>query len=439
MTPRASFSVLAPREAGVIGFFGLLLIAVSIVGGAVVSFAESGEVGSLEADRIAELSAIGYVSGSEAPRAGQGVVRHDRARSAAGFNLLTSGHAPVALLMDMDGRVVHEWTAAFEDVFPDHPRSGGGQPIRRNFWREAILLPDGGIIVIWELFGIFKLDRNSKVVWAVPEPAHHDLQLDDLGQVVHLQAKRRLIPGIPEQPSVEDFIVTRDEEGREVGRVALSDALRNVNWKKLRLNFWRRAKARGYGLDERSAFDPFHTNSLRLLSQADAANLGDPFKAGDALVSMAMLDTVAIIDLDQGLTRWSQQGPFGMQHSARMTPAGEILLFNNFETNSESSVIALDPRTRAVVWSYPGEGEAALRSRRSGGVQILENGNRLITETDGGRALEVTPEGDVVWEFRSPYRAGEDGQKVAHLYSLERVGEEQAGWLGSEESRDSGQ
>ena len=128
-----------------------------------------------------------------------------------------------------------------------------------------------------------------------------------------------------------------------------------------------------------------------------------------------------------------------MQHSARMTPAGEILLFNNFETNSESSVIALDPRTRAVVWSYPGEGEAALRSRRSGGVQILENGNRLITETDGGRALEVTPEGDVVWEFRSPYRAGEDGQKVAHLYSLERVGEEQAGWLGSEESRDSGQ
>jgi hypothetical protein len=30
---------------------------------------------------------------------------------------------------------------------------------------------------------------------------------------------------------------------------------------------------------------------------------------------------------------------------------------------------------------------------------VLRNGNILITETDAGRVLEVTPEGEVVWSF----------------------------------------
>jgi hypothetical protein len=53
----------------------------------------------------------------------------------------------------------------------------------------------------------------------------------------------------------------------------------------------------------------------------------------------------------------------------------------------------------------------------------------LVIETDGGRALEVTREGEVVWEFRSPYRAGKRGDRVANLYSLDRVDAKQTGWL----------
>ena len=32
----------------------------------------------------------------------------------------------------------------------------------------------------------------------------------------------------------------------------------------------------------------------------------------------------------------------------------------------------------------------------------LPNGNTLITETIGGRCIEVTPEGEIVWEFLNP-------------------------------------
>ena len=70
-------------------------------------------------------------------------------------------------------------------------------------------------------------------------------------------------------------------------------------------------------------------------------------------------------------------------------------------------------------------------AKRSGRDQMLPNGNTLIVETDRGRALELTEDGRVVWEFHSPYRVRAGGDKVASLYSLERVGVAQTSWLDS--------
>ncbi len=383
----------------------------------------------IEADLIEQLSAIGYVAGTEAAGASPGVTHHDPHRVSPGLNFFTSGHAPVALLMDMDGKVVHEWRAEFAEVFPDHSGRDRAMQPRRNFWRDAVLLPNGDILVIWELFGLFKLDRDSRVLWAVAEPAHHDLQVTEAGEIVHLQAQRRMIPGIAGKRALEDYIVVRDAGGRELRRLTMSDALRNADWLGLRKAFWARVDERGYGLTQKGLYDPFHTNSIWLLTAAEAARLGDSFRAGDALVSMAMLDTIAILDMENGVARWWQQGPFGMQHQPRPTPDGGIILFNNYLTAERSSVLTLDPRTRQMTWQYTGPDAAPLYSRRSGGVQVLPNGNVLIVETDGGRALEVTREGEVVWEFRSPYRAGKRGNLVANLYSLDRVDAKQTSWL----------
>ena len=398
---------------------------------------DSGRNFQVEAELIEELSAIGYLAASHEARGSRGVVFHDPEKTAPGLNLLTSGHGPVAVLMGMEGEVLHEWRADFSEVFPDHPRKNRAMEARRNFWRDAVLFPNGDLLVIWELFGVFRLDRDSRVLWAVPEPAHHELQLTGAGDIAHLQAERKVISGIEKKPAIEDFIVLRDESGAELQRLAISDALQNVNWLQLRKLFWERAHERGYGLDQRSVHDPFHTNSLWLLTAGEASRLGPPFKAGDALISMAMLDTIAVVDMEKGLTRWSQQGPFGMQHSPRLLADGSIVLFNNFFSPERSSVMRLDPRTRRVLGQYTGPAREPLYSQRSGRVQVLENGNLLVIETDRGRVLEVAGEDEVVWEFHSPYRVGEGDEKVAHLYSLKRVDESMAAWLseGQQENR----
>jgi hypothetical protein len=384
-----------------------------------------------EAELIERLSAIGYLEATQLARNSQGVTLHDPERTASGLNLITSGHGPAAILMDMDGAILHEWRAEFQQVFPDHPKLADKEKLPRCCWRDVLLFPNGDLVVIWELFGIFKLDRDSRILWAVAEPVHHSLQLSESGDIVHLQAERKMIAGIATKPAIEDFIVVRDGDGRELWRLAMSDALRNVHWLRLRKTFWDRADERSYELEERGRYDPFHTNSVRLLSRAEAVRLGNPFRAGDALVSMAMLDTIAILDVEKGVTRWSQQGPFGMQHSPRLALDGGIVLFNNFHAEERSSVLTLDPRTRRVTRTYTGPKDAPLYSKRSGRIQVLPNGNTLVVETDGGRALEITADGEVVWEFHSPFRAGRSADRVAHLYSLRRVDLSRTSWLDS--------
>ena len=118
-----------------------------------------------------------------------------------------------------------------------------------------------------------------------------------------------------------------------------------------------------------------------------------------------------------------------IRHGPRPTLDGGIILFNNFLTAEQSSVLTLDPRARVVVREYTGPKSEPLHSKRSGRIQLLPNGNTLVVETDGGRALELAEDGEVVWEFRSPYRTREREDLVAGLYSVERVGAEQTSWL----------
>ncbi|HSN89535.1 MAG TPA: hypothetical protein VL025_22425, partial [Thermoanaerobaculia bacterium] len=51
----------------------------------------------------------------------------------------------------------------------------------------------------------------------------------------------------------------------------------------------------------------------------------------------------------------------------------------------------------------------------------LPNGNTLLTESENGRAIEVTPEGRIVWELYNPHRAGESNELVAVLFEVVRL------------------
>ena len=85
----------------------------------------------------------------------------------------------------------------------------------------------------------------------------------------------------------------------------------------------------------------------------------------------------------------------------------------------------INPVTEQVVWSCPAKGGPDfLDSAKLGSVQRLANGNTLITESDYGRAFEITPDGATVWEFYNPHRAGDEGQFIATLMEVSRLPED---------------
>ena len=70
-----------------------------------------------------------------------------------------------------------------------------------------------------------------------------------------------------------------------------------------------------------------------------------------------------------------------------------------------SHIFEIDPGTREIVWRFDGNPPQSFYSANISGVQRLWSGNTFICEGAKGCLFEVTPEGDVVWEYVSPYTA----------------------------------
>jgi hypothetical protein len=262
-----------------------------------------------------QLAALGYVTGSEPRGSHRGVIVHDAARVQPGLNFYTSGHEPGAVLMDMEGRVLHTWSADFETIFGSHPAAPGGVPDDQDFWRHAQLLPGGEVVAVWERLGIFKLDRDSNVLWVRPNHAHHDFFIAESGEIYALVVEANVLPPLGDREAFEDFIAVLDERGVERQRLSIAKALANAHWPRLRQRFWKREAVRKHGLSPLARLDPFHTNAIWQLSALEAERLGDPFEAGQLLVSMAMLDTIAAIDFESGTAVWWQTAPSGSNTS----------------------------------------------------------------------------------------------------------------------------
>ena len=66
--------------------------------------------------------------------------------------------------------------------------------------------------------------------------------------------------------------------------------------------------------------------------------------------------------------------------------------------------------SKQIVWTYRATLENAFYSNYISGAQRLPNGNTLVCSGAHGHFFEVTPEGDVVWEYISPVgdRTGDD-------------------------------
>lgn len=360
------------------------------------------------AAQIEALESIGYLDGSvQAAGAPAGVTRHDPARAWAGLNFYCSGHAPEAVLMAMDGTVIHTWRHALDAVWPDYPFRKDSP--KTGYWRRAHLLPDGAVLAIFEGIGIIKVDRNSRLVWAQRNGAHHDLDVLPDGRIWVLTRTAHVLPKVhPERPVLEDFLTLLDADGNTLDHFSLLEAHERGVSRDLA---WGAMQPHG---------DVYHANSVEVID-ARLAGRAPGFEAGHLLVSLLYPNLISVVDPETRSVTWSAAGSWKRQHHPTATDDGRMLIFDNRGAGKASRVVALDPATGAEAVAYAGTAADPFYTWACGAVYPLPNGNLLIVESDRGRAFEAAPDGDIVWEFVNPHRAGDAGQYIAALFDLVRV------------------
>jgi hypothetical protein len=377
--------------------------------------APMGQMSEEEREKLSEMMALPYVQGStEAPDV-ENVTRYESDLAYNGLNLYTSGHAPEAVVLDMHGRVLHTWAIEVEDVWPKVPRT-----IHSTFFRRVNAYPNGDLLAIFEGIGLVKINRESELLWAYRGGCHHQTFVTADGDIYVLTRRAQVVESInAERPIVPDAIAVLDHEGNLQREVPLLDCFEGTQYEKL-LNL---IKPRG---------DIFHTNSIYVFDGSLAAR-NPLFAKGNVLTSLLTIDTIAIVDMQKGKIVWAATGRgnnlWKKQHDPTPLPNGNILLFDNRGFQKKSRVLEFDAKRGRVVWQFTGESGERLWSRTCGTSRLLPNGNILITESDNGRALEITRNGGVVWEYYNPFRAGEDNELIATLFELERLDPDYFPWL----------
>lgn len=367
-------------------------------------------------EEMDRLRALGYLAGTRPAGADGGVTTHQSERVEPGFNLYVSGHAPEAILMDMDGVVLHRWTYDLLAERPDYPVPLGTPGI--DYWRRAHLFDNGDLLAMHVGVGLIKIDKNSRLLWDFPANIHHDIDVLEDGTIYTLTREPAIIPGFhPEKPVLEDFITVLNPDGGVLRQVSLLRAMEDSPIAEIL------EKGPGWG-------DILHTNTLQVLD-GRFAHRTQAFARGNVLVSFLYMGVIAVVNLDRESVVWARSGPWRMQHEPMLLGDGAMLIFDNMGGGEGvSRVLEFDPISMQPDWSFTGGVDEPFYSASCGAVQRLANGNTLITESDAGRAIEVTRSNEIVWEFVSPHRAGDGGELVATLFDLTRIpADSPPGWI----------
>lgn len=324
-----------------------------------------------------------------------GLLHHLPEKCCPGFTVIAPMRHEVVYLVDIDGKVAHQWS------------------LLGALGSKAYLLPNGnllcsvatvddspiaGAINIPGALGGRMLELNwaGEIVWEHTDPnQHHDICRLENGNTLFLSRE--------EMSESEAQKIAGGIAGAGLANPALkgrmfADIVREVNPAGELVWQW---SFREVDLDTFKLAPDCHRGEWA------HANSVAPTLDGNILVSFRHIDAIMIVDRATRTIVWSQTDPgWGHQHNADMLPNGNITIFangmNNLQQPLHSRAIELNPRTGKTVWQYIDPQRWTFFSPVMGSVQRLSNGNSLICESLNGRVFEVTSDGEIVWDYVTP-------------------------------------
>ncbi|HEJ9865124.1 TPA: aryl-sulfate sulfotransferase [Pseudomonas aeruginosa] len=368
-----------------------------------------------------------------------GVTRYDPQKA---FNqyVISSGADRKTHLIDMNGNEVKRWDYPGFPAAVIDPALNGGKRGHVLLQLADLAAPDKlaspGNGLANQALG--ELDWDGKEVWRWGDQApggaahqHHDQRRLANGNTLLLANKVHAVKGFAVPRVIDDVIYEVTPQGKLAWSWTASEHLDEFGFTADQLKRVRASENPDY----------LHINNLAPLGENRWHAAGDRrFAPENLLLDSRNANFIAIVDKASGKVVW-RLGPnlppidpksarklprpvdqISGQHDAHLIPeglpgAGNLLVFDNQGDAgypsvqrglvSGSRVLEIDPLKKQIAWQYTAEDSQqpgwAFYSAFISSARRLPNGNTLIDEGQNGRFFQVTPGGEIVWEYVSPY------------------------------------
>lgn len=262
------------------------------------------------------------------------------------------------------------------------------------------LVTDDGGIIFHNKSPLVSVDYCSKIKWVIDGVFHHSIEKDSDRNI--------WVPSYIEPISIKG-----------VSSRFLDDAISKIS-------------PNGKVIFKRSVAQIFIENGLQhliyvvpdILRKASLTHLNDIqpvlkdgkyWKKGDLFLSLRNVSMIVLYRPSTGKIIWHKQGPWILQHDVNMLNDHQISVFsNNVITvnnasgiNKANEVYVYDFEKNTVSSPYK-EAMAKLdiRTITSGRGRVLENGDLYVEETNFGRLIRTSKEGDIRWNYFNSAKNG---------------------------------
>lgn len=271
---------------------------------------------------------------------------------------------------------------------------------------------------------ILHYDKNFNLIWEKQDPwVHHDLQIyPATRELFYLSYTIESVPLLGAKVK-SDMVVGLDFSGKEIFRWHSLPALQQL------ISLVKPSTIFFYNEGGEFEYQTLHLNSVQMLKK-DFPEKGPAFKKGNLLLGIRNFGAVCIVDRSTKKIAWAyqdqQSDPGTGIHSARFMNDGNVVFFRNGQRgagSSHSEIVVIDPVTQKEVWTYKARKPNVFSSDQFGHVEVMENGNLLVTDNPDmmGRAFEITPDKEIVWEWVND-RVHEK-KHLDHVYQVIRIPE----------------
>jgi len=127
------------------------------------------------------------------------------------------------------------------------------------------------------------------------------------------------------------------------------------------------------------------------------------FAPGDIMVSLRNINAVMVFDANWKL-KYQTSNEFVRKHDTDFLDGNRISIFDNHNTatleqGAQSRILVKSADSGQVEIPFTGTPDQPFFTNIMGKHQWLPNGNLLLSESRYGRALEISPAGEKVWEY----------------------------------------